>query len=154
MRACEGARVKKCYRSGMRRLVMSVACAAAIVAAGCAAHLPDQDRRILDASPSAKTSPEALWKEFQTDARAANRAYHGRAIDVSGKIGAVLQDAAGSRIMFTVQPPPGTAAVEARLLDDRAAATVAGLSAPQRLTLRCFVEGLETNLILKSCIKP
>jgi hypothetical protein len=56
--------------------------------------------------------------------------------------------------MFIVQPPPGTAGIEARLLDDRAAATLAGLAAPQRLTLRCFVEGFDKNVILKSCIKP
>ena len=125
----------------------------AAFAIGCAAHLPDQDLRILDALPTAKTSPEALWKEYQSDARAANRAYHGKAIDVSGKISAIVQETGGARILFNVQPPPGTGAVEARLLDDRAAATLAGLAVPQRMTLRCFVEGVDKNVILKSCIK-
>jgi hypothetical protein len=138
----------------MRLRLLTLALAASSLAAACAAHLPDQDLRILDSPPAAKTSPEALWKEYQSDARAANRNYHGKAIDVSGKISQIVQDAAGSRILFTVQPPPGTAGIEARLLADRATATLTGLAAPQRLTLRCFVEGLDKNVILKSCIKP
>ena len=112
----------------MRPGLLTFALAAMGLAVACAEHLPDQDLRILDASPSAKTSPEALWKEYQADKRAANRAYHGKAIDISGKISVIVQDAAGSRILFNVQPPPGTEAIEARLLDERAAATLAGLS--------------------------
>src|SRR6187399_1587003 len=127
----------------MRLRLLTFVLAVTAFTLACADHLPDQDLRILDSAPAAKTSPEALWKEYQADARAANRAYHGKAIDVTGKITAIVQDVSGSRIMFTVQPPPGTAGIEARLLADRAATTVAGLAVFQRLTLRCFVEGLD-----------
>ena len=152
MKEC-GAANKWWYRSAMRLRMFGLALAVATVAVACADHLPDQDLRILDTTPSAKTSPEALWKEFDADRRGSERKYHGKAIDVTGKITAIVQDVAGSRILFNVQPPPGTAAVEARLLADRAAATLAGLSVFQRLTLRCFVEGMDKNVILKSCIK-
>jgi hypothetical protein len=125
----------------------------ALLGAACAEHLPDQDLRILDTAPSAKTSPEALWKEFDADKRGSGRKYHGKAIDITGKISSIVQDVTGSRILFNVQPPPATAAVEARLLADHAAATLAGLTVLRRLTLRCFVEGMDKNVILKSCVK-
>ena len=121
----------------LRRLTFALAATALAIA--CAEHLPDQDLRILDASPSAKTSPESMWKEYQADTRAANRTYHGKAVDISGKISAIVQDASGSRIMFNVQPPPSTAAIEARLLGDNAAVTLAGSSvfaAPDAQMLR------------------
>jgi hypothetical protein len=98
----------------MKRL--TIACLSVMVlGAGCAQHLPDQDLRILDASPAAKlTTPMIMF----------------------------VQKGAGENV-----------GVEARLLDDRVAQTTKDTAAGQRITLRCFVEGLETNLILKSCIK-
>ena len=123
------------------------------ITVACTTHLPDQDLRILDAHPAAKTSPESVLKEYQTDGRAAGRTYHGRAIDVSGKVSAIVQDAP-SRILFTPDPKPNAISLEARLLDDRAAATLKDVTVGQRLTLRCFVEGLDKNVVLKSCIRP
>jgi len=121
---------------------------------GCAQHLPDQDLRILEASPAAKTTPDDLWKEFQADRRAAAGRYHGRAVDLSGRISVVVTQPAKQAIMFLQKGAGENVGVEARLLDDRASQTTKDTSPGQRITLRCFVEGLETNLILKSCVKP
>jgi hypothetical protein len=63
----------------------------------------------------------------------------------------VLQDPPRILFLQTTEPAGG---VEARLLDDRASATLAASPVGERVTLRCFCEGLETNVILKSCIKP
>jgi tRNA_anti-like len=127
------------------------AMAFAAMAAGCADRLPDQDRRILAAAPQAKLSTDVLWKDYQADRRAADRKYWGKAVEVSGKVSSVSTDP--PRIIFLQQEQPA-AGIEARLLDDRAAATLAAASVGERLTLRCFCEGLTTNVVLKSCIKP
>ncbi len=127
------------------------AMAFAAMAAGCADRLPDQDRRILAAAPQAKLSTDVFWKDYQADRRAADRKYWGKAVEVSGKVSSVSTDP--PRIIFLQQEQPA-AGIEARLLDDRAAATLAAASVGERLTLRCFCEGLTTNVVLKSCIKP
>jgi hypothetical protein len=121
----------------------------------CAEHVPDQDLRILQAAPMAKLTTDIFWKEYEADARAADRKYHGKAVELSGKVTGLVPDQPPARIMFgPPTPAAGAGTVEARVLDDRASATFAELSVGQRITLRCFVEGLATNLILKSCIKP
>lgn len=119
--------------------------------AACADRLPDQDLRILSATPAAKLSTDVLWSDYQADRRAADRKYWGTAVEITGKVSAVSQSP--PRIMFLQSDKPA-AGIEARLLDDRAAATLASSPAGERVTLRCFCEGLQTNVILKSCIKP
>src|SRR4051794_8100412 len=93
-----------CYRFAMRFALRSllVVLPAAALTIACAEHLPDQDLRILDAPAMAKTSPEALWKEYRADKAAAGRAYHGKSIDVTGKVSAIIQDAVNPRILFSV----------------------------------------------------
>ena len=125
-----------------------------LLAAGCAQHLPDQDLRILQATPVAKLSTDVLWKDYQADKRAADGRYHGKAIDISGKVTGIVLDPPRPAIMFGQSGAAASAGVEARLLDDRAGETAKELTAGQRVTLRCFVEGLETNVVLKSCYKP
>ncbi len=102
-----------------------------------------------------KTSPEFVIADYQKDKAAATRTYHGKAIDVSGKVTSIVQEATSSKVLFTPEVKAGTPiSLEARLLDDRAAATLKDVVAGQRITLRCFVEGMESNVVLKSCIKP
>ncbi len=134
-----------------RRVGPAVAALALGAAAACADRLPDQDRRILAAPPQAKLSTDILWSDYQADRGAADRRYRGKVVEVSGKVSSVSQDPARIVFLQQEQPPAG---VEARLLDDRAAATLAAASVGQRLTLRCFCEGVATNVVLKSCIKP
>ncbi len=121
------------------------------LSAGCADRLPDQDLRILQAVPVAKLSTDILWQEYQEDRKGADRRYWGNAVEVTGKVTSVAKDPP-ARILFV--PSESAAGVQAGLLDDRAAATLADAAAGQRITLRCFCEGLATHVILKSCIKP
>ena len=130
--------------------------AALLVAVSCVNHLPDQDLRILNSQPAAKLSASDLWKDFQADAAAAKSRYFGKAVDISDAPTAVENAPnapSGSRMIFL---QAGDRGVVARLLDERATATMAEAKAGARLTLRCFCEGLDDNkdVLLKSCIRP
>jgi hypothetical protein len=131
---------------------VGVALAACLTVAACADKLPEQDRRILEAAPAAKLSTDILWKEYQADRRAADRKYWGRAVEVTGKVTEVVPNPPAPHILFGKDVQPGSAGVEARPLDDQAAATFAAATVGERLTLRCFCEGLAGNVVLKSCI--
>ena len=133
------------------RLLPTLAAASLAVTLACAGHLPDQDLRILQATPVAKLPVDLLWKEYQADKRSADRKYWGNAIEVSGKISTI--DQTPPRLMFAEQTTPALG-VEANLLDERARGVLADAAVGQRITLRCFCEGLQRNLILKSCIRP
>jgi hypothetical protein len=123
---------------------------AIVSVSGCADQLPDQDRRILDAAPAAKVSTDILWTEYQADKAGADGRYWGKVIEITGKVTSKTE--APARIIFL--PQHSSAGTEARLLDDRAAATLAAANVGERMTLRCFCAGLEANVILKSCITP
>jgi hypothetical protein len=131
------------------RMIAALVVGAAVAA--CADQLPDQDLRILQITPAAKLSADFLWNDYQSDRNAADDRYWGRAIEMTGKVSSVSQDP--PRIVFLQQtePPLG---IEARLLDERAAETLATATVGERLTLRCFCEGLAGNVVLKSCIRP
>jgi hypothetical protein len=138
----------------MRRHLLALA--ALLVVTSCANHLPDQDLRILSAQPAAKLSASDLWKDFQADAAAATSRYFGKAVDISDAPAAIENAPnaqAGPRMIFL---QAGDRGVVARLLDERATATMAEAKAGARLTLRCFCEGLDENkdVLLKSCIRP
>lgn len=121
----------------------------------CADHLPDQDLRITAAAPQAKMPTGDLWKDFQRDPKAARRQYFGKAVDVTGKVIAVENDAAGIPAVV-VFSEAGQHGIRARLLDERAKATAKDAVVGAKITLRCFCEGLtpEQDLLLKSCISP
>jgi hypothetical protein len=136
----------------MRRLLLALASLPALVS--CTNHLPDQDLRILTAQPAAKLSASDLWKDFQADASAAKARYFGKALDISDVPTAIEPNApSGSRMIFL---QAGERGIVARLLDDRATATLAEAKTGARLTLRCFCEGFDDNkdVLLKSCIRP
>jgi putative nucleic acid binding protein len=137
----------------MRERTSCVAVLALFLTLGsaCADRLPDQDLRILQATPVAKLTVELLWTEYQADRRAADRKYWGQAIEVSGKISSVEPNP--PRIMF-VQPTKPQTGIQANLLEERARGVLADAAVGQRITLRCFCEGLQTNVVLKSCIRP
>jgi hypothetical protein len=135
----------------VRRLIAVFAVCSTVIAAGCADELPDQDLRILSAAPAAKISTDILWTEYQgANQASADERYWGKAIEVTGKVTSV--EPTPPRIIFL--PQYSANGIEARLLDERAADTLAAAKVGERLTLRCFCAGLETNVILKSCIKP
>ena len=130
-------------------IVMSAA-----VAAACVSNLPEQDLRILTSSPAAKLSASDLWKDFQSDARAARSRYFGRAVDISDTPSAIEPQAPGGARMLFAQG--GDRAVITRLLDERSEMTMKEAKAGTRLTLRCFCQGLtdQGDVLLKSCIRP
>jgi hypothetical protein len=137
---------------GMRRRVIVSICL--VLAASCVDRLPEQDLRILTATPAYKLSASDLWKDFQADASAARSRYFGKALDVSDAPTAIEPNAPGGPRMLFAQS--GERGVVARLLDDKAPATVKEAKVGTRLRLRCFAEGLDSNkdVVLKSCYRP
>jgi hypothetical protein len=123
----------------------------AIAAAGCADTLPDQDLRITVAVPVAKLPAEDLWKEYQADSEAADAAYWGKAIEVSGTVTHLDAEPAERYILLGQSDQFG---VRANLLDDTADEILAATKEGDRLRLKCFCAGLDGHVILKSCVRP
>jgi hypothetical protein len=122
--------------------------------AACVDTLPDQDLRIVSAIPSAKISADILWQAYQADRKSADRTYRTKAILITGIVTSVDADAAAPTVTFGQAPKAG---IEAHLLLDSAAQVVTGLTAGNRITLKCFCEGLGKtgpDLMLKSCVRP
>lgn len=159
----------------MRRAWAGLAVTA--LAVSCARTLPDQDRRIVSAAADAKLSADLLWKQFQAGAPAAARQYHGRVLIVSGIVTTVAApqpnasdgtsvvpasvgssaDATAAQMQVGPSVFFGQAAnrgILAYLLVDQAGAIAKTATPGQRLTLKCFCEGFNVNVILKSCVKP
>jgi hypothetical protein len=128
-----------------------------IVAAGsasvaCVNRLPDQDLRILGARPDAKLSVDLLWKEFQSNADQARRMYFGKVVEVTGTVSRVGDTAPSDRYLFFGQS--GDFGVRANLLDEQADQILTRAREEPRVTLKCFCQGFDGNLILKSCVVP
>lgn len=134
-----------------RRTVFGAVCGSLLLAAACSGPLPDQDRRIVAAAPDAKLSADLLVKDFAADSRAASRRYHGRTMLVTGVVTATSSETGHAFVRFGAKGEPG---IEARLLDDEAAQVLAVATPGERVTLKCFCEGLDRDVILKSCVKP
>jgi hypothetical protein len=136
----------------LRTSNLLVAALLAISVSACADTLPAQDRRISNEVAIAKMSTDDLWKDFQADAAAARAKYWGKAVEVSGKpTRADGQDSGGAYLLFA---QAGELGVRANLLDDDAAAIVKTAGEGGRITLKCYCDGLDGNLILRSCVRP
>jgi hypothetical protein len=118
----------------------------------CVNQLPDQDLRILGAEPDAKLSVELLWKEFQSNSDQARRSYFGKVVEITGSATRVGDDVATDRYVFFAQS--GEFGVRANLLDEQALEILTKTKEDPRVTLRCYCEGLDDNLVLKSCVRP
>ena len=116
----------------------------------CVNRLPDQDLRILSATPDAKLSVELLWKEFQTNRDQARRTYFGKVVEITGSATRAGDNVPTDRYVFFAQS--GEFGVRANLLDEQAAAILIKTKENPRLTLKCYCEGVDGNLILKSCV--
>lgn len=124
-------------------------------AAACVDRLPDQDLRILGATPVAKLSVDLLVQEYRANATEANRRYFGKAVEITGTVGKTEQAATATTLLFMQKAEPDRAVLEAHLLDDRAATIAAAVQATPRITLRCFAETMNgATVILKSCVTP
>lgn len=118
--------------------------------AGCVDRLPAQDRRILDAVPAAKLTVDDLSRDYQQDRKAADRRYWGKAIEISGVVSSTRDEAMGAALIFA--DANGTPIVEAGLLDDQAKAILASTADSRRVRLRCYCDGTNGRVVLKSCI--
>ena len=127
-----------------------VVIAAVGLAAGCTDELPDQDLRIIEAAPVERLSAALLWQDFQTVRDQAESRYNGKAIVVIGEVTGSGTSESGEAHVFFAQTP--TAGVYAGLLADQASAILAGIRENPRVRLKCFCEGLTTNVVLKSCV--
>lgn len=133
---------------------VSTALLGLILLSGCVNTLPDQDLRIREAPIVAKIPAEFLWKEYQADAREADRKYWGKAIEISGKATqSDTQATGGPSKTYLLFKQSETFGVRANLLDEDAAAIVKEAAAGQRVRLKCFCAGLDGHVVLKSCVK-
>lgn len=136
--------------TGIRETVaLAVALAATVFLSGCADTLPDQDLRILSATPTAKLSADILWEEYQADATAADARYWGLAVEVTGVVTAADSDPVQANVLFGQTEDFG---VRANALDERAAELIAAAKVGERLTVKCFCAGLDGHVVLKSCV--
>lgn len=130
-------------------LIVAVAVLSA-VAAACTDHLPDQDLRIVDAQPVERLSAALLWQDYQTLREQADRSYKGKAIVVIGEVTGTGTSETGEAHVFFAQTQ--TAGVYAGLLADQASSILAAVAENPRVRLKCFCEGIDTNVVLKSCV--
>ena len=122
----------------------------AVAASSCTDRLPDQDLRIVDAKPVERLSAALLWQDFQSQRERAEQNYNGKALLIVGDVTKVGTDVPGDRYVYFGQTE--TNGIRANLLDDRAAAILEVARANPRVTLKCFCEGMTSDVILKSCI--
>jgi hypothetical protein len=121
---------------------------------GCVDTLPDQDLRIRATPIVAKMPADFLWKEYQADAREADRKYWGKAIEISAKATqADSQDTGGPSKSYLIFIQSESFGVRANLLDEDAADILKAAGAGERLRLKCFCAGMDGHVILKSCVK-
>jgi tRNA_anti-like len=144
-----------------RRLLALLVAAVIGTAVGCMDRLPDEDLRILIASPSARLSATILWDEYSADTNAADRAYWGKAIIVTGivtEVRGMIDPATGVRHELVLFGQADAHGIQARLLDEQSGAIMSGLETGQRLSLKCYCEGRPADLggdvLLKSCVTP
>jgi len=127
---------------------------ALVAISGCVNTLPDQDLRIRETPIVAKMPAEFLWKEYQADAREADRKYWGKAVEISGKPSSADSEDSGSPsksyLIFLQSEKFG---VRANLLDDDAAEILKEAASGQRIRLKCFCAGIDGHVVLKSCVK-
>lgn len=127
--------------------------AASVLAAACAQTLPEHDNRIFTAVPVAKLSALDLVQAFTDNEAAAADRFAGKAVEVSGLVRG-LPDGTAAAASFLLVAGDGPRHVRAALHEDRAAAILPTLANGERVTLRCFCEGLTDHVQLKSCVVP
>jgi hypothetical protein len=139
--------------TGRQGLLRITAAAVFATAAACVDRLPDQDLRILTATPAERLSATLLWEDYQQDRGAADQRYRGRAIVITGTATTIGSGEPGQRFL-TFARPEGPGGVRAHLLDDQASAILTAARENPKLALKCFCEGLADVVVLKSCVNP
>ena len=122
-----------------------------LLAAGalaCGPAVSDHDNRIFAIPASIKLSAVDLSAAYASDAGSADGRYQGRVLEVSGVIGKVDSGRAALVLTGAEKGP----IVEASLHEDVAAEMLKTLAVTQRVIIKCFCEGLNQQVRLKSCV--
>ncbi len=121
---------------------------AAVSVVACGPAVSDHDNRIFATPASIKLSAVDLSSTYGSDPGSADSRYRGRVLEVSGVINKV--ESASSKLILT--GAENGAAVEASLHEDVAAEMLKTVAEAQRITIKCFCEGLSQHVRLKSCV--
>ena len=116
----------------------------------CGPAVSDHDNRIFATPASIKLSAMDLSAAYLSDAGAADGRYRGRVLEVSGVIDKVHPGGASLMLVGGDKGP----LVEASLHEDVAAEMLKTVADGQRVTIKCFCEGLDQHVRLKSCVTP
>ena len=130
----------------MRRLATVILVTAGIA---CGPAVSDHDNRIFATPASVKLSAADLSAAYASDAGAADGRYRGRVLEISGVVDKV--DPRGAVMLAGGEKSP---LVEASLHEDVAAEMIKKMAERQRVTIKCFCEGLDQQVRLKSCVAP
>ena len=114
----------------------------------CGPAVSDHDNRIFAATASVKLSAADLSMAYSTDAGAADGRYRGRVMEVSGVVNKVQPTPAAVMLAGGDKGP----LVEASIHEDVAAELLKTVAEGQRITIKCFCEGLDERVRLKSCV--
>jgi len=114
----------------------------------CGPSVSNHDNRIFAMAASVKLSATDLAASYVLNSGAADELYRGRAVEISGTVGSVDE---ASKTVIMAGPEP---VVWASLHEDVAAELIKTTVQGQRITLKCFCEGLDTQVHLKSCVAP
>ncbi len=126
-------------------------CAAVLAgAAACTPAVSDHDNRIFSLPASVKLSAVDLSSAYATDAGAADGRYRGRVVEISGVVRGLRPDTSALTMAGAETGP----SVEASVHEDLAAQVLKTVADGQRITLKCFCEGLDQHVRLKSCVTP
>lgn len=118
--------------------------------AACSPSVSDHDNRIFVTPAFVKLSAVDLSSAYQSDAGGADSRYRGRVLEVSGTVRGL---AAGTPV-FLLAGSEGGPSVEVSLHDDVSAQVLKTVADGQRITMKCFCEGLDQHVRLKSCVMP
>jgi hypothetical protein len=117
---------------------------------GCVDRRPEQDGRIATAVPVERLSVALLWQDFHENRAQAERTYIGNAVVITGDVTRAGSGTPGERFVYFARTEEG--GVHATLLDEQAEGILAAVKESPRVVLKCFCEGLTTDIILTSCI--
>ena len=121
-----------------------------VVSTACAPSVSDHDNRIFAAPAAVKLSARDLAAAYAADRAGADDRYRGRVIEISG----VVRNLQPGATVLTLAAGDEGQMVEASLHADAAAAVLVTLTDGQRATLKCFCEGFDRRVRLKSCVAP
>lgn len=133
-----------------RALCIAVMMIIAAFTLACGPAVSDHDNRIFALPASLKLSAADLSTAYVSDSGAADGRYRGRVLEVSGVINEVHPGGASLMLAGAEKGP----LVEASLHEDVAAGMLKTLANGQRVTIKCFCEGLSQQVRLKSCAAP